>query len=211
MTPEEVARRQQQGAVVVDTRPSAEYAAGHVPGSYHIGQSGQLASWAGALLSPEKPIVVVAEDEERVAESRTRLTRVGLENVTGYLAGGIRAWDESGRPLARTEQIDVAELRDRLAEDRALQLIDVRRPPEWEAGHIARAAHMPLHRLGDLAGSLDRERPVAVICRSGYRSSIATSVLERMGFRKPTNVVGGMDAWTGAQFDTQTGEEGRVG
>jgi glyoxylase-like metal-dependent hydrolase (beta-lactamase superfamily II)/rhodanese-related sulfurtransferase len=211
LAPESVEALRETGAIVLDTRPSAEYGAGHVPGAMHMGQSGQLASWAGALLSPQGPLVLVAEDEERVAESRTRLTRVGLENVAGYLAGGIRAWDESGRPLARTDQIDVLELRDRLEEDRSLQLIDVRRPPEWEAGHIARAAHMPLHRLGELAGSLDRERPVAVICASGYRSSIATSVLERMGFRRPTNVVGGMNAWTGAQFETEIGGKGRSG
>jgi hydroxyacylglutathione hydrolase len=204
LAPEKVAQLGEAGAVVLDTRPSAEYAAGHVPGAMHIGQSGQLASWAGALLSPQVPVVLVAEDEERVAESRTRLTRVGLENVAGFLDGGIRAWDASGRPLGRTEQIDVAELRDRLDEDRALQLIDVRRPPEWEAGHIGKARHMPLHRLAELAGSLDPERPVAVICASGYRSSIATSMLERLGFRKPTNVVGGMNAWNGAQFETVT-------
>jgi glyoxylase-like metal-dependent hydrolase (beta-lactamase superfamily II)/3-mercaptopyruvate sulfurtransferase SseA len=206
LSPEGVEALRQSGAIVVDTRPPAEFGAGHVPGAMNLGQSGQLASWAGALLSPKDPLVLVAEDPERVAESRTRLTRVGLENVAGYLDGGIRAWDESGRPLVRTEQIDVDELRARLDEDRALQLVDVRRPAEWHAGHIGRAVHMPLHRLAELARSLDRERPVAVVCRSGYRSSIATSLLERMGFRKTTNVIGGMDAWTGAQFETETEE-----
>jgi len=206
LSPEGVEALRQSGAIVVDTRPPAEFGAGHVPGAMNLGQSGQLASWAGALLSPKDPLVLVAEDPERVAESRTRLTRVGLENVAGYLDGGIRAWDESGRPLVRTEQIDVDELRARLGEDRALQLVDVRRPAEWHAGHIGRAVHMPLHRLAELARSLDRERPVAVVCRSGYRSSIATSLLERMGFRKTTNVIGGMDAWTGAQFETETEE-----
>lgn len=211
LAPEGVEALRETGSVVVDTRPSAEYGAGHVPGAMHIGQSGQLASWAGALLSPKGTLVLVAEDEERVAESRTRLARVGLENVAGYLAGGIRAWDESGRPLARTDQIDVNELHARLFEERALQLIDVRRPAEWQAGHIRRAVHMPLHRLPELAGSLDRERPVAVICASGYRSSIATSMLERMGFRNPTNVVGGMNAWMGAQYETESEEQGRAG
>jgi glyoxylase-like metal-dependent hydrolase (beta-lactamase superfamily II)/rhodanese-related sulfurtransferase len=211
LPPERVVALRDGGAIVLDTRPTAEFGAGHVPGAMHIGQSGQLASWAGALLSPQRPLVVVAEDEEHVAETRTRLARVGLENVAGYLAGGIRAWDESGRPLARTEQIDVNELHERLAEDRALQLIDVRRPAEWQAGHVGNAVHVPLHRLEELAGSLDPERPVAVICRSGYRSSIATSLLERKGFRNLTNVVGGMDAWTGAQFQTVTREKGKTG
>ncbi len=192
---------QDGGAVVLDTRPSAEYGAGHVPGSVHMGQSGQLASWAGALLSPSTPIVLVAEDEERVAETRTRLARVGLENVAGYLEGGIRAWDEAKRTLARTEQIPVDELKARLAEGADVTVVDVRRPGEWEAGHIARAMHLPLHELEKRAASLDRDRPVAIICASGYRSSIATSLLERLGFRRFSNVVGGMNAWSAAKYD----------
>lgn len=197
----DVAARQAAGAVVLDTRPSAEYGAGHVPGSIHMGQSGQLASWAGALLSPETPIVLVAEDEERIAESRTRLARVGLENVAGYLAGGIRGWDEAGRPLARTEQIAVDELKARLAEGADIALVDVRRPGEWTAGHIGAAVHLPLHELERRAAALDPNRPVAAVCQSGYRSSIATSLLERMGFRKVVNVVGGMAAWNAAKYD----------
>ncbi len=202
LSPEDLAGLQEAGAVVLDTRPAAEYGAGHVPGSLQIGQSGQLASWAGALMSPKGPIVLVAEDEERVGETRTRLARVGLENVAGYLAGGIRAWDQAGRPLARTEQITVDELRERIAEDPTLQLVDVRRPAEWAGGRIGRAVSMPLHHLADLAASLERSRPVAAICAGGYRSSIATSLLERLGFLRLTNVVGGMAAWTGAKYET---------
>ncbi|HTR03393.1 MAG TPA: rhodanese-like domain-containing protein [Thermoanaerobaculia bacterium] len=202
LSPAEVAAMQREGAIVLDTRPSAEYGAGHVPGSFHMGQSGQLASWAGALLSPEKPIVLVAEDEERVAESRTRLSRVGLDNVAGYLAGGILAWDQAGRPLARTEQIAVDELKARIEEGANLQVVDVRRPMEFQGGHIAGAVHVPLHELARRAASLDPDKPVAIICASGYRSSIATSVLERLGFRHFSNVVGGMNAWNAAKYET---------
>ena len=202
LSPDRVAGLQEKGAVVLDTRPSAEYGAGHVPGSMHMGQSGQLASWAGALLSPQTPIVLVAEDEERVAESRTRLARVGLENVAGYLAGGIRAWDEAKRPLARTEQIAVDELKARIAEGAGVTVLDVRRPLEFQGGHVPGAVHLPLHELERRAASLDREKPVAIICASGYRSSIATSVLERLGFRRFSNVVGGMNAWHAAKYDT---------
>jgi hydroxyacylglutathione hydrolase len=201
LAPEDVAALQGAGAIVLDTRPAAEYGAGHVPGSVHMGQSGQLASWAGALLSPRTPIVLVAEDEDRIAEARTRLARVGLENVAGHLSGGIRAWDEAGKPLARTDQIAVDELHARLSEGADLALVDVRRPGEWTAGHIAAAVHLPLHELERHAAGLDRERPVAFVCQSGYRSSIATSLLERMGFRKVVNVVGGMAAWTAANYE----------
>jgi hydroxyacylglutathione hydrolase len=204
LSPEDVAALQIADAVVLDTRSAADYGAGHVPGSLHIGQSGQLASWAGALLSTKGPIVLVAEDEERVAATRTRLARVGLENVAGFLSGGILAWETAGRPLLRTEQITVDELAARLSERADLQVVDVRRPPEWRGGHIRQANWMPLDRLSELAPSLDRARPVAAICAGGYRSSIATSVLERLGFSRVTNVVGGMAAWTGAKYETTT-------
>ena len=202
LSPEDVAALQRAGAVVLDTRPAADYGAGHVVGSLQIGQSGQLASWAGSLLSAQGPLILVAEDEERVAETRTRLSRVGLENVAGFLSGGILGWDAAGKPLARTEQITVDELAARLAEGADLQVVDVRRPPEWRAGHIRQAVSMPLDRIAETAGALDRARPAATICAGGYRSSIATSVLERLGFEKVINVVGGMAAWNAARFET---------
>ena len=162
------------GAVLLDTRAAAEYGTGHVAGSLQIGRPASSRRGPARCSAAATPIVLVAEDEERVAEARTRLARVGLENVAGYLAGGIRAWDAAGRPLARTEQIAVDELRARLAR-RRLQLVDVRRPAEWQTGHIPQAGRVPLHELSARAGSLDRERPVAAICAGGYRSSIATS------------------------------------
>ncbi|HEY3203138.1 MAG TPA: rhodanese-like domain-containing protein [Thermoanaerobaculia bacterium] len=201
LSPERLEEEIRGGARLLDTRTAAEYGAGHIAGSLHIGLSGQFASWAGTLIAPETPVVLVTEDESRVAEARTRLARVGLESVAGYLDRGILTWDAAGRPLARTEQIGVDELRERLGEDKDLQLVDVRRPGEWQSGHIARAVHMPLNALAEAAAPLDRYRPVAAICAGGYRSSIATSVLERLGFRRLTNVVGGMAAWTGASYE----------
>ncbi len=147
-------------------------------------------------------IALVVEDETHVGEAQTRLSRVGLEKVTGYLAGGIRAWDAAGRPLSRTEQISVDELSARLAEKADLAVLDVRRPAEWKTGHIAGAAHMPLHELERLAAGLDRERPIAAVCAGGYRSAIAASELERLGFQKVVNVVGGMAAWNAARHET---------
>lgn len=201
LSPEDVAALQRAGAVILDTRPAADYGAGHVPNALQIGQSGQLASWAGSLLSARGPLILVAEDEDRVAETRTRLARVGLENVAGFLSGGILSWDAAKKPLAMTEQITVDELAARLAEGAELQVVDVRRPPEWSAGHIRQAVSMPLDRLSQTAETLDRSRPVAAICAGGYRSSIATSVLERLGFEKVINVVGGMAAWNAARFE----------
>jgi glyoxylase-like metal-dependent hydrolase (beta-lactamase superfamily II)/rhodanese-related sulfurtransferase len=201
LSPETVANLQKEGAAVLDTRTAAEYGTAHLPGSLQIGLSGQFASWAGSLLAPEVPIVLVAEDPERAREARTRLARVGLENVVGSLDGGVAAWEKSGRPLASTEQITVDEL-DRRLKEGGLHVVDVRRPMEWQAGHIAEARHLPLNELPSRAGEIERAEPLALVCAGGYRSSIATSVLEREGFRRLTNVVGGMTAWGTAGLET---------
>jgi glyoxylase-like metal-dependent hydrolase (beta-lactamase superfamily II)/rhodanese-related sulfurtransferase len=204
LSPDEVERRVADGALLLDARTAAEYGNGHVAGSLQIGLGGEFASWAGSLVPPDASIVLVLDDEAAIAEVQTRLARVGLENVVGYLAGGIRAWDASGRPLARTEQIGVDELAARIGEGRDLAVVDVRRPGEWQGGHIAQAVLLPLHELEARAEALDREKPVVALCAGGYRSAIATSVLERLGFRKITNVVGGMAAWNAAKLEVST-------
>jgi hydroxyacylglutathione hydrolase len=191
----------QSGAVILDTRPAAQYGTGHIPGALNIGLGGQFASWAGALVAQEKPIVLVTEDEDHVEEARTRLARVGLENVAGYLAGGLLAWHEANLPVATTEQISVDELRHRLEAGAVAQLVDVRRPGEWQAGHIMQATHLPLNALDSRASEVDPSKPVTAICAGGYRSSIATSLLERHGFVRITNVIGGMTAWDAARFE----------
>jgi len=203
-SPAEVDEMRKSGAVLLDTRPSARYGAGHVPGSLHIGLSGQFASWAGALIRPETPIVLVAEEVEHVREARMRLSRVGLENVAGYLDGGVLDWDRAGRPLARMEQIAVEELDARIREGKVARVVDVRRPGEWRAGHIPAAAHLPLNTLAEMSDTLPADQPLAVICAGGYRSSIATSILEQKGFSRITNVVGGMAAWCGANLEVAT-------
>jgi hydroxyacylglutathione hydrolase len=190
---------QRGGHLILDTRTAAAFGAGHIPGSLSVGLSGQFATWAGSLIKPDVPIILVAEDFESVCQARTRLARVGLEKVSGYLKDGIVAWHESGLPLTTTEQITVEELRHRIDEKSVDAVIDVRRPAEWNNGHIDSATHMPLNHLSESALSLNRDMPVAVLCAGGYRSSIACSMLEQLGFRKVSNVVGGMTAWNNAR------------
>ncbi len=204
LAPEEVRRLAGEGAQVLDVRTSGDFGAGHVPGAIHIGLGGQFASWSGTLLDPARPIVIVADDEARVREAAMRLARVGLEKVAGYLDGGLAAWDRAGLPLSDVPQIAVAELRDRLREDGALQIVDVRRPGEYAAGHVPGAASRPLDRLESEVRGLDPSRPTAVICAGGYRSSAATSLLRRHGFRDLVNVVGGTSAWVAAGYEVET-------
>jgi rhodanese-related sulfurtransferase len=203
-SPAQVLRQQAEGVVVLDTRPAAQFGAGHVPGSVHIALSGQYASWAGTLVGLDQPIVLVAEDRERLQESRMRLARVGIEKVIGYLQGAVVEWERSGERLSQVPQISVLDLYQQLCDQpHEIRVVDVRRPMEWEAGHIAQAVLKPLNRFALNAGEakaalladLDPSKPIAVHCKSGYRSSIATSLLERVGFLSVMNVVGGFDAW----------------
>ncbi len=196
-----VLRAQQDGALVVDTRPQAQFGAGHVPGSVHIALSGQFAAWAGTIIGLETGIVLVAEDAERAAEARLRLARVGIERIEGYLDGGVDAWKRENLALEQVPQITVQELARLIAEKRdQVQVVDVRRQGEWEEGHIEGALLKPLNQLARTMEELDAQRPVAVHCKSGYRSSIASSLLRLAGFRLVMNVTGGFDAWNGAGF-----------
>ncbi len=209
LLPEDVERltsAKQGAAIVLDTRPSVDYFAAHIPGSVHIALSGQYASWAGAIIGLDQPIVLLAEDSEKTEESRMRLARVGIERVVGYLDGGIDAWQRSGRRMAQSAQVSAVELRNLLAAGNDIQVVDVRRRAEWEAGHIADGRLKPLNQFAAVMASsgearnviladLDPARAIAVHCKGGYRSAIAASLLERAGFETVANLTGGFDAW----------------
>ena len=180
------------GAVVLDTRPSDAYAAAHPAGALHVSLDGQYASWVGTLLPPDREIVILAEPD-RVEEAVMRLARVGYENVAGILEGGIERWRAEGQAVSSIGQ-EPAEA----CVSRGRRMLDVRRPREWQAFHIEQAVNIPLSQLPERAGELDRSADWAVVCASGYRSSIAASVLERAGFGRVTNAVGGMDAYRNA-------------
>jgi glyoxylase-like metal-dependent hydrolase (beta-lactamase superfamily II) len=199
-SPEAVQKMQRGGHLVLDTRQGAQYGSGHIPGSLNIGLNGQFASWAGTLIKPDIPLLLVAEEPEHVREARTRLARVGLDKVSGYLEGGLLAWHLAGLPIATNEQISVEELHHRIAEKSIEMILDMRRPAEWEGGHIAEATNVPLNHLAESALSLNRDARIATICAGGYRSSIASSLLEQLGFRHISNVVGGMTAWNNAKL-----------
>jgi hydroxyacylglutathione hydrolase len=205
----EVAEAARRGEVVLDVRSADEFGAGHVPGAVNVGLGGQFASWAGALVPAGSSIVLVAEDEAKAGEARTRLARVGLEDVRGYLRGGMRAWREAGFDAASVPQISVAELREKIDGGAGLQVLDVRRPGEYDAGHVPGALSAPLSQLNsNPLDSLDPARATAVICAGGYRSSAATSLLARRGFRHLYNVTGGTSAYVNAGFEVEKAEGG---
>jgi rhodanese-related sulfurtransferase len=178
----------------VDIRHQDEFAAGHVPNSISIPLGGQFASWAGAVLGLGADPVLIGATENQISEARLRLARVGIEDVAGYLNGGIEAWKAAGLPLAQVAQVTVQELKAQL-DKRALQVLDVRREGEWNAGHVEGAGWHPLDSFKRTLPELKSDRPVAVHCKGGYRSMIACSFLQRAGHKNVVNVIGGFDAW----------------
>jgi glyoxylase-like metal-dependent hydrolase (beta-lactamase superfamily II) len=195
-TAPEVLRLQQEGVVVVDTRPAMQFAVAHVPASVHIALTGQYASWAARILGLDSRLIIVGEDPEHVRESQLRLARVGLEKVAGYLEDGVAGWIKSGYELEYIPQITVqefAELQEH--EPGRISVLDVREPGELAAGVIENSIRIPLGELARRTNELDRERLLVVHCKGGYRSSIATSLLRRAGFRDIANLTGGFDAW----------------
>jgi glyoxylase-like metal-dependent hydrolase (beta-lactamase superfamily II)/rhodanese-related sulfurtransferase len=201
MTAEEV---RAFSGLILDVRSADDFGAGHVPNSLNIGLGGQFASWAGTLIKAGTPLVIVAESEEKIDEAVLRLARVGIESVKGFLKGGFQAWTSAGLEARAIEQVSVIETQKRLAETPDAQFVDVRRAGEYESGHAPKALNLTLSDLEKLIGKLDKSRPTYVICQGGYRSSAATSILERKGFQELYNVAGGTAAWIKEGLETET-------
>ncbi len=196
LTAPEVLRLQKEGAVVVDTRPAMQFAVAHVPGSVHIALTGQYASWAARILGLDTRLIIAGEDPEHVRESQMRLARVGVENVAGYLADGVAGWIKNGFELDYIPQITVQDFVElRAQEPDRIAVLDVRELGEVGGGAIENSVCIPLGKLKSRTAELDRDKLLVVHCKGGYRSSIATSILRRAGFRDIANLIGGFDAW----------------
>ena len=197
ITAQELTAMLDKGAMALDVRPGAEFVAGHVPGSVSIPLSGQFASWAGAVLGLSSRPVLIAANADQINEARIRLARIGIEDVAGYLEGGTEGWQKAGLPVEQVNQITPQELAMQLSQG-GIGVLDVRREGEFLAGHIESADWHPLDRFKAALPEINKDSPVAVHCKSGYRSLIAVSVLQRAGYHNVVDVTGGFDAWAGA-------------
>jgi glyoxylase-like metal-dependent hydrolase (beta-lactamase superfamily II)/rhodanese-related sulfurtransferase len=202
VSPAELKRLLDEDVFTLDVRPVADFAAAHVPGSINIALSGQFATWAASVLGLKARPVLIAGTAQQYEEARTRLARVGIEEIRGFLDGGVKAWRDAEFPLATLPEITVQELRQRISEG-SLRVLDVRREPEWQAGHIAGADWWPLDRFKVSAPEVDPSAPLAVHCAGGYRSVIACSLLRRAGLTNVVNVLGGFDAWQKAGLEVE--------
>jgi hydroxyacylglutathione hydrolase len=192
---DDVLRLADAGAQLVDVRPAAEFAASHLTGSLGIGLDGKFATWAGYVLELEAPIVLLGS-KDQVDEAAVRLGRVGLDRVAGYLDGGIDMVDDATL-LEGFERLDPDDLKRRIDETPTATILDVRTANEFAEGHIEGALNVPLNQLPDRIGEVPAGE-VVVICRSGYRSILGASLLQRAGHKDVLDLAGGMQAWEGA-------------
>ncbi len=178
--------------IILDTRPSAIFTYGFVPGSISIGLDGRFAEWAGALLSFDETILLVCEPGKE-EETITRLARVGFEKISGYLDGGFEAWQHAGEEIDIIIDIEADELAMDLPHDDNLVVVDVRKETEFADGHVKDAVNLPLAEMNDpgLIANIEDRDNLYVHCAGGYRSVIASSILKKQGFHNLRNVVGG--------------------
>ena len=205
MTLEQVLALQAVGGQVLDTRDPAEFAAAHLAGSINIGLCGQYATWAGSVLTRERPIVIIA-DPGREQEAATRLGRIGFDHVVGYLADGMLCLESRPDLVAHTERLSPQTAAERAAaavNGSTPCVIDVRAPSERKDKRIAGSVGIPLNHLGDRYGELPADRPLYVYCAGGYRSSIAASLLQRHGFAHVSEIAGGLTAWDAASLPVE--------
>jgi hydroxyacylglutathione hydrolase len=205
LTPAEFRRMIHTGdAVVIDLRRPEAFGGAHIPVAFSIGADDKLAMWAAWIVPYDRPILLVGDDGSSHEETRRVLVRVGLDDVRGYLAGGMKAWIEAGHEQAHVPQMSVEELTTRLK--KGAYLLDVRSDGEWRSDHIEGAQHIMGGDLPGRTGEVPADRTIHVICGSGYRSSVAASVLLRAGVKDVVNVAGGMTAWTRRGLPTVSAE-----
>ncbi len=192
---------QRDDAAVLDTRDPMDFAAGHLRGSINVGLHGRFAEFAGDVLPPGRPLVLVGDPGTEL-EAKVRLARVGFDRIDGALADPLRVLVEHAEVVEPSSRLTVREFETRRRDIPGLQIVDVRNPGETAGGVIPGAVTMPLPRLTSQLVELDQTCPTVVYCASGYRSSIAASVLAAAGFNDVSDLLGGYEAWKG-QRETQ--------
>nr|MBC7613604.1 MBL fold metallo-hydrolase [Pseudopedobacter sp.] len=189
------------GALVLDVRSPQAFAESFIPNSIFIGLDGQFAPWVGALITDLKQQLLLVVDEGREEEAVKRLARVGYDYTMGYLKGGIKAWKAAGKEVDSIKTVSADELRN-LAEKEKLEVLDVRKPGEYDAEHLEFTLSRPLDFINDWTNEFDKQKPYYLHCAGGYRSMITSSILKARGYEEVINVDGGFAALKSAGFET---------
>ncbi len=182
------------GALILDTRDPQAFAKGFIPSSVNIGLGGQFAPWVGALITDlEQPLLLVVE-EGKAEEAITRLARVGYDRAIGYLDGGIAAWTAAGKDLDKVNSISAADFENVISSNPEIKVLDVRKPGEYEAGHLESTLSRPLDYINDWTNEINPEHTYYIHCAGGYRSMIAASILKARGVENIIDIAGGYGA-----------------
>jgi hydroxyacylglutathione hydrolase len=202
---ESVLQRKDAGAQVIDVREPDEFAAAHLAGSMNIGLGGQYATWAGTLLSREKPIVLIA-NPGREEEAAIRLGRIGFDHIAGYLKEGVYELEARPELVQTTDRAAPATIKSELESQSRPFVLDVRTPKEWSTKRIESSNNIPLNHLEERIAEVPSNQRVIVHCAGGYRSSIAASILQRHGIQNVGELAGGIAAWEAASLPLFVGE-----
>jgi hydroxyacylglutathione hydrolase len=196
------------GAVLVDARGGATHALAHPAGAVSIPWGDSFGTWLGWVVEPDRPLVLLVDRPDDTDALVRQALRVGYEQVAGHVRGGFGAWAAAGAPTRSGGRLNVDELAARLRGDPADAplVLDVRQPSEYGDGHVPGAVHLAAGDLQDRLAELPRDRPIATVCASGYRSSVAASILRAAGFRDVSWVAEGVPAWEAAGFPVERGD-----
>ncbi|SMP72472.1 hydroxyacylglutathione hydrolase [Neorhodopirellula lusitana] len=197
----------ESGVTTIDTRSMTSFGGGHVPGAINIGDRPEMSAWVGQMFDLDQRLLLVVDDDTDVEQIQRLVVRSGHTEFAGYLAGGMKAWEMAGMPMGRLEQIPVHELREYQNTGTGPTILDVRSPDEWEAGHVPGADHHFVADMRDRILGLDKEQHYATYCASGYRASIASSLMKSRGFQYVSNVPGSWSAWTAEGYPVDSEKE----
>lgn len=188
---------------LVDSRNRDAFAGEHIPGSINVELDSSFGTYIGWILPFNVPLMLLIEDERGRREAIVQLIRIGYEQIEGYVDGGIESWKASAMPTSQFPSIDIETLYKRWSHHEPFTIVDVRRPDEWNEGHIPDTLHLPLGDIPLRFDLLPTNQPLAVMCRSGHRAEIAASMIAATG-REVIAVRGGMPDWTNRGFPTNT-------
>jgi hydroxyacylglutathione hydrolase len=204
LTAEQVRAFRNEGAAIVDLRPSLRFVAGHIPGAHSVALRAAFGTWVGWVVPFGTPIVLVTDENPAQHEAAVRqLIRLGYDQIPGYLAGGLEAWQAAGGALSRWDIIPAQQVRERLRAKDGLVVVDVRQANEWQAGHIPGAVHIEAGQLTERGPVVAVDTPIAVHCGHHDRSVTGLALLERQGYRHLLLMEGGLSGWEAAGYEVE--------
>jgi hydroxyacylglutathione hydrolase len=190
---------QDENTIVIDARSILAFGGGHIPGAINIALRPEFPNWVGWMIDPEKTILLVVESERDVKLVTEQLFRLGYDNLAGYLHNGMTSWQNAGLSLKHLGEWTVHELNQH-KDDPNLTVLDVRGDDEYKHGYVPGAKHIYVPHLPEHLDELDKTQAIATYCGSGYRASIAASLLQKHGFENVINIPGSWLAWKAAKL-----------